>query len=294
MKAEQAKGAGQGMSADITRRGAMLGAALLGGLSATAASAADPAACVTPPAGPRPSGDKSHWTSPTGAERIAMVMYPGMTALDILGPHYFFKTMRGSKVDLVSVTRDPVLCDRDVTLVPTATFDDVAKDVDLLFVPGAGFATIKALENETLLNFLADRGATARWVGSICTGSLIIGAAGLLKGYRATAHWQVLDTVLPSCGAIPVKERFVVDRNRVTGAGVTAGIDFGMRMVDKFRGADHARVIQLIAEYDPQPVYNSGSPDKAWPETVQLVRDMLPKFNADAVEATKRSKLLRG
>ena len=167
--------------------------------------------------GPRPSPDFSYFTKPKGGEYIAMVLYPGMTALDLIGPHYFFNTMRGAKVEVIAPAREPMACDRGLTLMPTATYADVPKDIDLLFVPGAGFGTLDAMKNDPLLDFLADRGSRGRFVTAVCTGPLILGAAGLLKGYRATTNWGVRDKVLPAVGAIPVDARYVVDRNRITG-----------------------------------------------------------------------------
>ncbi len=212
-----------------------------------------------------------------------------MTALDLLGPQYFFATMKGAKVDIVSPTPDPVLCDRNVTLVPTATFEEIEKGVDLLFMPGGGVGTLDAMDDDRYVSFLQKHGPSAKYIGSICTGVLILGAAGLLDGYRATGHWKVRDACLPSFGATPVNERLVKDRNRVTGAGVTAGIDFGLHMTTVFRGPDYARTLQLIAEYDPQPEFNSGVPEKAWPETANLVASMLPEYNERAISiATRR------
>lgn len=263
-------------------------AAMLAGLSLGSGDAGAESLSDGPVKGPRPSSDPSFFTKIKGGERIAMVLYPGMTALDLIGPHWFFQTMKGAKVDMVAATREPVLCDRNVTLTPTATFDEMPKDLDVLFVPGAGFGTLKAMDDDRLLDFLADRGERARYVTAVCTGPLVLGAAGLLEGYRATAHWKVRDTVLPKLGAIPVDARYVVDRNRITGGGVTAGIDFGLHMTALLRGADNARACQLIAEYDPSPPYTSGSPHKAWPETTAYVAGLIPEFNRDAIEIGRR------
>lgn len=268
----------------LTRRELAAAAALAGAALSTGASAK----VRTRARGPRPATDARYWTDVKGGERIALLMYPGMTAFDLIGPHYFLMTMKGAKVDMVAASLEPVLCDRNVTLMPTATFDDMPAALDLVFVPGGGAGTLKAMDDDRLLRFLTDRGPRARYVGSICTGTLILGAAGLLKGYRATAHWKVRDSVLPSFGAIPVDARYVEDRNRITGAGVTAGIDYGLHMANKFRGPDNARAVQLIAEYSPEPPFDSGTPDNAWPETTKLVADLLPSFNATAIEIARR------
>jgi len=239
-----------------TRRALALAAATTA-FAAPATRAAEPATRPAAPRGPRPSTDPAYWLSPKGGETVAMLLYPGMTALDLIGPHYALATLKGSRVMLVSRTLAPVQADRGVTLTPTATYDDVPADLDVLFVPGGGVGTLTAMDDDATLAFLADRGARARYVTSVCTGALILGAAGLLDGYRATAHWKVRDAVLPSLGATPVNTRICEDRNRITGAGVTAGLDLGLHLAAKLRGPDAARMVQLIAEYDPQPPIDS-------------------------------------
>jgi putative intracellular protease/amidase len=263
---------------EIAMAAMLAGAALAGG----EAEAAPPSNRTEH--GPRPSPDTSYFTKVKGGEYIAMVIYPGMTALDLIGPHYFFSTMRGAKVHLVAPTMAPVTCGAGVVLSPTATYADVPKEPDILFVPGAGFPTLDAMKNDQLIDFLADRGAGARYVTAVCTGPLLLGAAGLLKGYRATANWGIRDKVLPALGAIPVDARYVVDRNRITGGGVTAGIDFGLHIATLLRGPDNARICQLLAEYDPAPPFDSGSPHTAWPESVALVRNMIAGFSDDLVK----------
>lgn len=239
--------------------------------------------------GPRPAADGKYWTEKK-SERIAMLLFPGMTAFDVIGPHYYLQTMRGAKADFVWKTRDPVLCDRNVTLTPTATFDEIGDDLDLLFIPGGSATTVDAADDDQILEFLATRGKTARYIGSVCTGCIIAGTAGLLNGYRATGHWKVRDECLPAMGATPINARIVEDRNRITAAGPTAGIDFGLHMVEKFRGPDLARTIQLVSEYSPEPRYDVGTPEKAWPETHNLVRGLLPEFNRRAIEIGNRRR----
>ena len=260
-------------------------AALLAGVVPAAAQAQ---AGLQPKRGPRPSDDTSYWTKVKGGEHIAMLLYPGMTALDLVGPHYFFMTMKGATVHLVAPSMDPVMSDRKLAIVPTTTYADVPRDVDMVFVPGGGAGTLKAMEDEATLAFLSDRGSRARYVTAICTGPLILGAAGLLKGYKATAHWKCRDACLPAMGATPVNERYVEDRNRITAAGVTSGIDFALQIAAKMRGADNARAIQLIAEYDPQPPFDTGIPEKAWPSTHKLIADLLPSFNETAIAIGRR------
>lgn len=224
------------------------------------------------------SGMPASWM---GQEQIAMLLYPGFTALDLIGPQYMFASLMGATVHLVAKTRDPVTSDTRVTVIPSATFAECPRDLDLIFVPGGTQGTLDAMQDETTLSFLADRGARAKRVTSVCTGSLVLGAAGLLIGYRATSHW-VTRPLLANLGATPVDARVVHDRNRITGAGVTAGLDFGLSLVAEMRDRDYAESLQLLAEYDPQPPFDAGSPAKATPRNLEMMRAMFDKFTAKA------------
>jgi cyclohexyl-isocyanide hydratase len=171
---------------------------------------------------------------------------------------------------------------------PTRTFTDCPEKLDVLFVPGGVPGTLTMMEDKEVLDFLADRGAKAKWVTSVCTGSLILGAAGLLKGYRATSYWATLD-VLPTFGATPVKRRVVTDRNRITGGGVTAGLDFGLDLVARLRTPEYAKAVQLYLEYDPAPRFNAGSPAKAPREAREFMTQMFSGMNAAAHAAARRA-----
>ncbi|MEF8697951.1 MAG: DJ-1/PfpI family protein [Candidatus Accumulibacter sp. UW20] len=234
-------------------------AALAGVLAALSASAR--AAPQTQK--PDPVHDMSEFpASWTRADRIAMVLYPGFTALDLVGPQYMFGNLMGATVDLVSETMAPVESDTKLSILPTRTFEDCSRVLDLLFVPGGGQGTLAAMSNERLIDFLADRGSRAGLVTSVCTGSLVLGQAGLLRGYRATSHWVALG-LLGEFGATPVDARVVEDRNRITGAGVSAGLDMGLRVVARMRDREYAEAVQLLAEYAPQPPFNAGTPETA-------------------------------
>lgn len=143
--------------------------------------------------------------------------------------------------------------------MPTAVFNEVPS-ADIVCIPG-GLGTMDIMQDETIMNWVRDVSNTADWVTSVCTGSLVLAAAGLLKGYKATSHWASIDQ-LAYFGAIPTNERVVVDRNRMTGSGVTSGIDFALLLTSKIRGIDHARFTQLSIEYDPAPPFDAGTPDK--------------------------------
>jgi cyclohexyl-isocyanide hydratase len=223
-----------------------------------------------------------------GVQRVAMVVYPGMTALDMVAPQLIFATLGNTDVQLVWKDRKAVLSDTGIPIVPTQTFDDVADGLTVLFVPG-GTDAYPMMNDLKVVSFLQRTAPTAEYVTSVCTGALIIGAAGLLRGYRATTHWVVHD-VLASLGATPVVERVVVDRNRITGAGVTAGFDFGLSMAAKLRGDDYARMLQLAFEYDPQPPFDAGSEAKAGEHIDQVVRS---EFAPAVASAKKNAELAR-
>jgi cyclohexyl-isocyanide hydratase len=200
--------------------------------------------------------------------RIAFLLFPQVTQLDLTGPAQVL-AMLGGRLDLVWRDRAPVMTDAGFSIVPTATFDEVPA-CDILCVPG-GPGVTAVIENDAAMVWVARVGAEAAWVTSVCTGSLILGAAGLLRGYRAATHWAWRE-LLPLAGAEPVAERVVIDRNRVTGGGVTAGIDFALTLTAAVRGEAHARTVQLALEYDPHPPFAAGSPEGAGPELVAAYR----------------------
>jgi cyclohexyl-isocyanide hydratase len=210
---------------------------------------------------------------PPKPEQIAMLIYPGMTALDLIGPQQALGYTMGTKVDLVWKTAGPIVTDTNVKITPTAAFQDMSGPVDLIFVPGGGKGTIALMTDGAVLDFLAEKGKTARWVTSVCSGSLVLGAAGLLRGYRATSHWAVRD-VLPMLGAELAPGRYVEDRNRITAGGVTSGIDFGLYLSGKLRGDDYGRAVELMLEYDPHPPYHTGTPAAAPPNVRKAITDM--------------------
>lgn len=191
---------------------------------------------------------------------IAFLLFPGLTQLDMTGPAQFLSRMPGGTMDLVWKSRDPVMTDAGFAIVPTATFADLPA-ADILCIPG-GVGVADVMNDDMAMAWIRSIGAEAQWVTSVCTGSLILGAAGLLKGYKATSHWA-WHHHLALFGAEPVKARTVFDRNRVTGGGVTAGIDFALALIAAISGEGVAKMLQLGFEYDPAPPFDTGSPDKA-------------------------------
>jgi len=196
---------------------------------------------------------------------IGMLLYPGLTLLDLIGPQTVFSWF--ANTHLVWKTMDPVVSDTGIGIQPTRTFETCPSKLDILFVPG-GFGQQQLMDDAEVLTFLADRAAESKYITSVCSGSLVLAAAGLLKGYKATSHWATRDA-LGAFGAEPVEARVVVDRNRITGGGVTAGIDFGLVLLAKLRGDEAAKLTQLAMEYDPDPPFLSGSPKTADSSTIQ-------------------------
>ena len=208
---------------------------------------------------------------------LAILIYPQFTALDVFGPHHMFINLMGERTYLVAKTKDAIISDSGVYVLPDKTFEDCPEDLLVLCVPGGSMGTLQAMQDPETLAFLRSRGTTAKWVSSVCTGSLLLGAAGLLEGYQATSHWVARD-LLSLFGAIPVNERVVVDRNRITGAGVTAGLDCGLEIVSRLRGEVYAEGVQLLSEYAPLLITNRGTPETSPAETTRLMRAMFDPF----------------
>jgi cyclohexyl-isocyanide hydratase len=202
---------------------------------------------------------------------IAFVLFPNVTQLDVTGPVQVLSRLGNASVHLVSRTTDPVMTDAGFSINPTCTYE-ACPEPDIVCVPGGAGADDAMLDNE-LIDWLRQVSTGADWVTSVCTGSLVLGAAGLLQGKKATSHW-LSRPMLADFGAIPVAERVVVDGKFVTGGGVTAGIDFALSLTAMIRGEEHAKLVQLSLEYDPQPPFRSGSPDDADQVIVDRVREL--------------------
>lgn len=216
---------------------------------------------------------------------IGMIAYDRMTNLDFVGPFDILSRVRATRTIVLGKTRDPITTDTNYRLLPEMTLEE-APQLDMIFVPG-GPGSTALMEDAAVLDFLREHGATAQWVTSVCTGALVLGAAGLLAGFRAATHWSAMD-LLPMFGATPVRERVVIDRNRMTGGGVTAGIDFGLTLIARIWGEDQAKLIQLGTEYNPAPPFSAGSPDTAL-EVLPRFRE-LSKYSAAArLEAAQRA-----
>lgn len=191
---------------------------------------------------------------------VTMLLYPRLTQLDLTGPFEVMARFSELKLHLVWKTPDPVRDANGLAIVPTHTFS-TCPPADIVFVPG-GPGQIALMDDPETLDFLRDQACTARYVTSVCTGSLVLAAAGLLKGRRATCHWTSLDQ-LALFGVTPVAERVVIDGDVITGAGVTSGIDFALSLSAQLFGKERARMTLLGMEYDPQPPFTGGSPRTA-------------------------------
>ena len=202
---------------------------------------------------------------------IQSLVYPGFTTLDLIGALQPLAQIPGASTEIVAKAEGPNPTDTGAAIMADATFDSAASSPDVILVPGGGMPSVDVLEDAETMDFLAGQGETATWVVAVCTGSLLLGKAGLLKGYKAASHWSVIDT-LEAFGATPVHERVVIDRNRCTGGGVTAGVDIGLTIAGKLAGEDMAKVIELVLEYNPAPPFGTGHPSIADPVTLELAK----------------------
>ncbi len=201
--------------------------------------------------------------------QIAILLYDRLTALDAVGPYEALSRMPGTTVEWVAKARGPQRTDAGLALLADRTLDEVPEP-DILVIPG-GFGSRTAQRDPEILDWVRAAHGASTWTTSVCTGSLILGAAGILKGLRATTHWNAL-ALLAEFGATPVTERVVRQGKVITAAGVSAGIDMGLELAREIAGDVVAQAIQLALEYDPAPPFDCGSLAKASPEVVALVQ----------------------
>ncbi len=214
--------------------------------------------------------------------QVGMMLFPGFTLLDLAGPQTALALH--SKTHLIWKSMEPVPSDSGVTMNPTITFDEVPEHLDILFVPGGG-GTPEIMKDRDYLDFVAQAGKTARYITAACTGSVILAMAGLLDGYRAATYWPFYEPLI-ALGITPSYDRVCVDRNRITGGGVTAGIDFALSLIAEIKGLDAAEFTQLALEYDPQPLFTAGHPRSARPEIVEQISGLWGR-TAEAVRVAK-------
>ncbi len=221
--------------------------------------------------------------------RVGFLVFPHLTLLDLIGPYQVFSRTPGFEVHLVARSLDPVMDQHNLAILPTTDFS-AAPDFDLFCVPG-GFGDGAAIDDAETMAFVARAGAQARWLTSVCTGSLILGAAGLLKGRRAACHWSARE-ILSVYGAIPDPARVVEDGHVITGGGVTAGLDFALHVVARLKGEAVAQSVQLSLEYAPDPPFEAGRPETAPADITARARaitaDVTARRHAQALEAVSR------
>lgn len=208
---------------------------------------------------------------------VAILIYPNMTLIDFAGPQNVLGFT--GRTHVVWKSLEPVVTDTGVSINPDTTFETCPRDVDVLFVPGA-VDNVRFMQDEDVLAFLRELGASARYVTSVCTGSLLLGAAGLLDGYKAASHWAFLD-VLRDLGVDASTARVTRDRNRFSGGGATAGIDFGLTLLTELQGEQVAKMVQLGIQYSPEPPFRSGHPDEASPEVLGMANGLLDPVVAE-------------
>ena len=204
--------------------------------------------------------------------RFGLLVFPNVQLLDFAAPYDAFASVDDAEVHVVAQTLDPLACSNGLIFNPTETFE-TCPQLDVLCVAGGGGVNV-LLSNDTVLEFIRKQAAGARYVTSICTGSLLLGAAGLLKGKRATTHWNALD-FLTCFGAEAISDRVVQDGNLITAGGVTSGIDFGLTVIGEVLGRKEAETVQLSIEYAPQPPFNSGTPATASPDVLEAAKQKL-------------------
>jgi cyclohexyl-isocyanide hydratase len=218
--------------------------------------------------------------------QIGLLVFPKVTQLDFTGPLQVFAGLPGAKIHLIWKRIEPVPSDSVLMLTPTVTYADCPQ-LDVICVPGGAGADDLVNDQETL-DFLRAQATNAKYITSVCTGSLVLGAAGLLEGYNAATHWSAMQ-YLSAFGANPTRTRVCVDRNRVTGGGVTAGIDFALTLVSILAGQKTAEAIQLGLEYNPAPPFNAGSPDAAPPEVLSFLNERMAARSAYRSDAMKQA-----
>ena len=196
---------------------------------------------------------------------IGLVFYPGMTALDMLGPNQVFSALPGVELHRIWKTLDPIATDDGLVILPDTTFEN-CPPLDVICV-GGGLEQHTFVDDPEVLEFVRKQGSTAKFITSVCGGSEFLAKAGLLEGYRAATHWAMREQ-LAKLGVEVGTERVVIDRNRITGGGVTAGIDFGLTIASILYDEETAKIVQLLLEYDPAPPFDTGSPEKAGLELV--------------------------
>ena len=211
--------------------------------------------------------------------QIGFLVYPGVIQLDVMGAYQVLAFPPNTQLHLIWKTPTPITSNEGLVITPTITLT-TCPPLDVICVPGGGIGQIEVMKDPEILDFLQRQSKSAQYMTSVCTGSMILAAAGLLQGYKATCHWAFRDQ-LAMLGAEVLPQRVVIDRDRITGAGVTSGIDFGFTLLGLLCGEEVAKTTQLMMEYTPDPPFNAGTPDTAG----QKIVDLLMQFGKPLVDA---------
>jgi len=226
--------------------------------------------------------------------QIGFLIYPGVIQLDVMGAYQVLSFPPNTQVHLLWKTLSPVVSNEGLILTPTTTLAE-CPPLDVICVPGGGIGQVEVTQDSEILDFLGQQSITAQYVTSVCTGSLILAAAGLLQGYKATCHWAFRDQ-LAMLGVEVVPQRVVIDRNRVTGAGVTSGLDFSLTLLGLLCGEQVAKMTQLMMEYTPEPPFNAGTPETAGEEIVQSLmqfgQPLLDAFQAQTQKVAAQREII--
>lgn len=214
--------------------------------------------------------------------KIACFLYPNFTAIDLIGPITAWRFIPGVEFEFIAAKKGPMRTDTGLEFTITHDFTDFSPAPDVLFIPGGASCSFDAMQDDMLLAAISRAGERAKWITSVCTGAMILAAAGLLDGYRSACYWYARP-YLVKFGAIPDERRVVIDRNRASGGGVTAGIDFGLRMAAEWTNEANGRLIELVMEYAPEPPFNSGRPDMADGDTLATARKLLGPLMPEAL-----------
>jgi cyclohexyl-isocyanide hydratase len=219
--------------------------------------------------------------------KVLSLVFPGFTFIDLAAPMQAFAMLPEFESQIVWQEKGLIDSDAGVGVMATENFESCWKNPDILFVPGNALSLFKQLKDDRTLDFAAEVGSRANWITSVCNGSLLLGAAGLLKGYKAASYWYTRDH-LSLFGAIPIDARYVFDRNRATGGGMTAGVDFGIAMIGQIMGEAAGRLFELLFEYAPQPPFGTGRPELADPLTLSnataTLRQLMPVEQLQSVK----------
>lgn len=277
-------------SIGITTAGVISAGLSVAGSAQAAKQAVDPT--VPPPPGSHPKHDMTHYNIPHQRQPVLMLLYPGVCALDVAAAQQILARMGNTDVHLAWKTKDVISSDTDIPLQATDTFAEIEDDPFILLIPGGSTGISDVITDDKVMDFIAKKASKATIISASGSGTLILGALGLLKGYKTSGHWMTRD-FLKGCGAHPVEQRVVSDRNRVTSAGGTGAIDLALHLVSRLRNDKMVAALTLANEYDPAPLVRTGTPRLAPADVTQMEWAMNAGLRDDLREALAAAKKRR-